>query len=66
MPRARKPEIHWDWPVEYAIHRGVSKQAVYKAIGEGRIQLDPEGGHGLGNGRQEGATATGRLDHEVV
>jgi hypothetical protein len=25
--------------VEYALHRGVSKQAVYKAIGEGRIQL---------------------------
>jgi len=27
------------WPVDYAQHRGVSKQAVYKAIAEGRIQL---------------------------
>lgn len=39
MPRARKAEPQWDWPVDYAKHRSVSRQAVYKAIAEGRIQL---------------------------
>jgi hypothetical protein len=38
VARARK-EIHWDWPVDYARHRGVSRQAVHKAIAEGRIEL---------------------------
>jgi len=27
------------YPVDYATHRGISRQAVYKAIAEGRIQL---------------------------
>lgn len=38
MARPRK-EVHWDWPVDYAQHRGISRQAVYKAIAEGRIEL---------------------------
>lgn len=38
MARARK-EVLWDWPVDYAKHRGVSRQAVHKAIAEGRIEL---------------------------
>ena len=39
MPRARKVEPQWDWPAEYATYRRISRQAVYKAIAEGRIQL---------------------------
>jgi hypothetical protein len=39
VARARKAEPEWDWPADYAKHRGVSRQAVYKAIAEGRIQL---------------------------
>lgn len=38
MARPRK-EVHWVFPVEYAEHRGISRQAVYKAIAEGRIEL---------------------------
>lgn len=29
----------WDTPADYARHRGVTRQAVHKAIAEGRIQL---------------------------
>ena len=40
MARARRAAgDHWDWPADYARYRGISRQAVYKAIAEGRIQL---------------------------
>ena len=40
MARARRAAgDQWDWPADYAKYRHISRQAVYKAIAEGRIQL---------------------------
>lgn len=37
--RGRKPRPGWGTQSEYADHRGVTKQAVHKALARGRIQL---------------------------